>query len=216
MGNGYGLGHKCKSAVKKESQGKAQTTHRRSDIATAECTLSSYAGAGFGLHRMRKMGIETKNALKFWERGSGSTRTGVTATGRDESQRVPSSETPSKKGFGASISPGILSKLFAALRGIQTYLSTPVLPHGQENLGVGGTPTIFGREFSGEFFWGPTLETQWEKNLQGLKSWAWLPKFCRTPKSAETFLQQAFYYMQNVPQNLPAEPPKVSQISGEA
>ena len=38
------------------------------------------------------------------------------------------------------------------------------------------------------------------KNLQSLKSWAWLHLgFCRT------FLQQAFYYV-NVLQNLPAEP----------
>ena len=46
-------------------------------------------------------------------------------------------------------------------------------------------------------FWGggvclslPTIlgvrGTEWEKNLQSLKSWAWLPKFCRTQRFCRT------------------------------
>ena len=52
----------------------------------------------------------------------------------------------------------------------------------------------------------------WEKHLQGLKRWAWLPKFCRTFGFLQNFLQQVFYNAQpstepayrtaKVPQNL--------------
>ena len=36
----------------------------------------------------------------------------------------------------------------------------------------------------------------WEKNLQGLKSWAWLIRFCRTVGVLQNLLKQSFYYVQ--------------------
>ena len=36
----------------------------------------------------------------------------------------------------------------------------------------------------------PTLV--WEKNLQGLTSWAWPPKFCRTPKVLQNLSSTSF------------------------
>ena len=56
----------------------------------------------------------------------------------------------------------------------------------------------------------------WEKYLQGLKSWAWPPKFCRTfGGSAEPCFNRIFT-MRHVLQNLPAEPQRFCRILGRA
>ena len=54
---------------------------------------------------------------------------------------------------------------------------------------------------------------KWEKTLQGLKSWAWLPKFCRTFGFRRTFLQQAFCYVKHSAE--PSCRTPVPQNSGE-
>ena len=49
------------------------------------------------------------------------------------------------------------------------------------------------------------LLRNWEKNLQGVKSWARLPKFCGTC-GVLCEGSSASFTIQKVPQNLPAEP----------
>ena len=56
--------------------------------------------------------------------------------------------------------------------------------------------------------------TSWEKKLQGLKSWAWLPKFCRTCGVLRESSSAGFLLCRKVLQNPPAGPPKVCRILG--
>ena len=54
----------------------------------------------------------------------------------------------------------------------------------------------------------------WEENMQGLKSWAWPPKLCRTSGVLQNLSSMSFFTMWNVLQNRPAEPQRFHRILG--
>ena len=54
----------------------------------------------------------------------------------------------------------------------------------------------------------------WEKNLQGLKSWAWLPKFCRTFVVLQSLSSTSFSLCETLRRTF-LQNPKVPRNSGE-
>ena len=85
--------------------------------------------------------------------------------------------------------------LFSKLEDFVTHISHRLLTHASQRELASSSPSC-------------EKDTEdWEKNLQGLKSWAWLTTFCRT------LPQQAFHYV-----NPSAEPscrtPQVPQNTG--